>query len=153
MRPMRRPFGVGRSLMDPETRVKHGRGQYPARQSSLFAYLPPSPWHGSKGIRLITCEKWQANSTSFGASFCRRIVISENISGGDRDRGARLDRLCDIFITSPLVPQRLDLIAYHPNERLDRKHLRPQSGQLAKRPLSTNSLFKRVGFCTGAALS
>jgi hypothetical protein len=58
----------------------------------------------------------------------------------------RLDRLCDIFITSPLVPQRLDLIAYHPDERLDRKHLRPQSGQLAKRPLSTNSLFKRVGF-------
>jgi hypothetical protein len=33
--------------MDDEMRIKHGRGQYLARQSSLFAYMPPSPWHGS----------------------------------------------------------------------------------------------------------
>jgi hypothetical protein len=33
--------------MDPETRVKHGRGQYLARQSSFFAYLPSAPWPGS----------------------------------------------------------------------------------------------------------
>jgi hypothetical protein len=56
-----------------------------------------------QGFGSLLATKRQANSTSFGMSLCRRTIISENISGGDRDRGVRLDRLCDIFITSSLV--------------------------------------------------
>lgn len=53
----------------------------------------------------------------------RRGVVSRDVRRGDIDSGACGDGVCDLLIGVPLLAESFNLIADHPDERLDGKHL------------------------------
>ncbi|MBB5343400.1 hypothetical protein [Tunturibacter empetritectus] len=73
-----------------------------------------------------------------------RSVVLGDLLRGDLDGAVLLDHFCDLVIGLAALAQRLNLIADHADEGLDRKLFRSESGGRTESFLGFDGFFNRV---------